>query len=132
LTRGERAPAVAAAAEDLLRRAYAAFNARDIDAALALMQPDVDWPNAWEGGRAHGHEAVRGYWSRQFAAIDSNVQPLAFSQLTDGRIAVDVLQVVRHLDGSRIAEAHVVHVYTLADGLVARMDVVDPSLPRPR
>jgi ketosteroid isomerase-like protein len=47
--------------ERLLRRAYAAFNARDIDAALALMHPDVDWPNGMEGGREVGHEAVRTY-----------------------------------------------------------------------
>jgi ketosteroid isomerase-like protein len=33
----------------LLRRAYDAFNARDVDAVLALLQPDVDWPNAMEG-----------------------------------------------------------------------------------
>jgi SnoaL-like domain len=35
---------------------YAAFNARDIDALLEQMTPDLDWPNAWEGGRLHGHE----------------------------------------------------------------------------
>ena len=29
----------------LVREAYAAFNARDIECALTLMQPDVDWPN---------------------------------------------------------------------------------------
>jgi hypothetical protein len=33
-----------------LRATYAAFNARDIDAVLAQMTADVDWPNAWEGG----------------------------------------------------------------------------------
>jgi len=37
--------------ESLLRSAYSAFNARDIEAALELMHPEVDWPNAWEGGR---------------------------------------------------------------------------------
>ena len=31
--------------EDLLRKTHAAFNARDIEAVLAVMQPDVDWPN---------------------------------------------------------------------------------------
>jgi ketosteroid isomerase-like protein len=29
---------------ELLRAAYTAFNVRDIDAALALMTPDVVWP----------------------------------------------------------------------------------------
>jgi hypothetical protein len=31
---------------ELLRAAYAGFNARDIDAALALMTPEVEWPRA--------------------------------------------------------------------------------------
>jgi hypothetical protein len=44
---------------ELLTRAYTAFNARDIDAVLSLMHPDVDWPNAWEGGRVVGHAGVR-------------------------------------------------------------------------
>ena len=39
------------AEEDLIRRGYDAFNRRDIDGALSLMQPDVDWPNGMEGGR---------------------------------------------------------------------------------
>lgn len=43
--------------EDVLRAAYAAFNARDLAAALELMHPEVDWPNAWEGGRVVGREA---------------------------------------------------------------------------
>ena len=53
---------------------YAAFNARDIDAVLARLDADVDWPNAWEGGRLRGREAVRAYWTRQWAAIDGRVR----------------------------------------------------------
>ena len=45
--------------------------------------------------------------------------------------AVDVLIVVRDRDGRRIGEQHVVHVFTLEDGLVARMDVADPGRPAP-
>jgi hypothetical protein len=113
------------AAEGLLRRAYEAFNARDVDAALALMRPDVDWPNAIEGGRVRGHDAVRAYWAGQFAEIDPRVEPLRLAQREDGRIAVDVHQVVRTLAGETIAEGRVVHVYALRDGLVERMDIED-------
>jgi len=35
---------------ELLRAAYAAFNARDFDAAFATMAPDVAWPRAFKGG----------------------------------------------------------------------------------
>jgi hypothetical protein len=38
--------------ERLLLRAYQAFNARDDEAALALLHPDVDWPNGIPYGAA--------------------------------------------------------------------------------
>jgi hypothetical protein len=33
------------AVRPMLERTYAAFKARDVDAVLAAMHPDVDWPN---------------------------------------------------------------------------------------
>ena len=57
----------------LLRAAYAAFNARDIDAALATMAPDVAWPKAFKGGFARGHQEVRAYWTEQWSEIDPRV-----------------------------------------------------------
>jgi hypothetical protein len=109
--------------EELLRRAYAAFNARDIDAAVALMHPDVDWPNGMDGGRERGRDAVRAYWTRQFELIDSHVEPVGFDVDDEGRVVVDVDQVVRNLEGDVLSEGRVRHVYTLREGLVARMDI---------
>jgi hypothetical protein len=109
--------------ERLLRRAYEAFNARDIDGALALMQPDVDWPNGMEGGRELGHDAVRAYWTRQFGLIDSHVEPEGFEVDQEGRIVADVHQVVRDLEGAVLSDGRVRHVYTFRKGLVARMDI---------
>ena len=113
--------------EELLRRAYEAFNARDIDAALDLMHPEVDWPNAIAGGRVVGHDGVRAYWAAQFAEIDPRVEPVRIVQRINGRYAVDVHQIVRALDGSVIVENDVGHVYELRDGLVARMDIEEPG-----
>jgi hypothetical protein len=90
---------------------------------IAAMHDDVDWPNAWEGGRVHGRAAVRDYWARQFAEIDPQVTPTAFAQRPDGRIAVTVHQVVRDPRGALLSEGDVAHVYALRDGLVERMDV---------
>jgi hypothetical protein len=53
-----------------LARLYEAFNARDIDAALAVMHPHVKWPNGWEGGHVVGHEAVCAYWTPQWTELD--------------------------------------------------------------
>jgi ketosteroid isomerase-like protein len=108
-----------------LEALYSAFNARDLEGVLAAMAPDVDWPNAWEGGRVVGREAVRAYWTRQWAQISPTVTPVRTTALADGRVAVEVAQVVRSLDGTLLREATVRHVYTFRDGLVARMDVAD-------
>jgi hypothetical protein len=109
--------------EALLRRAYDAFNARDVGAVVAVMHADVDWPNAFEGGRVRGHDEVRAYWARQFEQIDPEVTPGGFDERPDGRIAVAVHQVVRSPTGDLLSEGDVVHVYALRDGLVERMDV---------
>ena len=109
--------------DQLLRQAYAAFNARDIDGALALMHPEVHWPNGMEGGHERGHGAVRAYWTRQFAMIDSHVEPEGFERDDEGRIVVDVYQVVRDLEGSVLSDGRVRHIYTLRDGLVSRMEI---------
>jgi SnoaL-like domain len=91
------------------------------------VHPDVDWPNAWEGGRVRGREAVEAYWARQFEQISSRVEPQAFSREEDGTIAVDVHQVVHEVgSGKLVSDSRVVHRWRLEDGLVVRMDVAGP------
>jgi hypothetical protein len=104
---------------------YYAFNARELETVLAQLSEQVDWPNAWEGGRVLGRDAVRDYWLRQWSEIDPTVQPKTVSELPDGRIAVDLRQTVRALDGTVLAESDVRHVYRLDGDLVVRMDVED-------
>lgn len=112
-------------AEQILRAGYAAFNARDLDAAIEQMHPDVDWPNAWEGGRVRGHADVRAYWERQFAAISSQVEPERFTEESDGSITVDVHQVVHDAQtGELLADSRIRHRYWLDGDLIVRMDVV--------
>jgi ketosteroid isomerase-like protein len=111
---------------NVLRRAYSAFNAREIDAAVELMHPEVNWPNAWEGGRVLGRSAVRDYWTRQFNAISSKVEPEAFTEERDGAVTVDARQVVREADTDKlISDSRVRHRYRFEEGLVIRMDVVE-------
>jgi hypothetical protein len=112
---------------ELLKAAYAAFNARNIDAALATMAHDVSWPKAFKGGFAHGHEAVRAYWTEQWSEIDPHVEPVSFHRERDGRVLVEVHQVVRDLAGTVLADVHVGHRFTLANGVLQAMEVC--SLP---
>jgi ketosteroid isomerase-like protein len=107
---------------ELLRAAYAAFNARDIDAALALMTPDVEWPRAFKGGFVHGPEEIRAYWTEQWNEISPHVEPVAFHQ-EDGRVLVEVHQVVRDLAGGVLADGHVLHRFTIEQGSIRRMEV---------
>jgi ketosteroid isomerase-like protein len=109
---------------DVLTKAYAAFNARDMDAVLAAMHTDVDWPNGWEGGRVRGHEQVRDYWTRQWAAIDPTVEPVGFSTDQEGRTVVSARQVVRDLHGRVVSDGMVVHAYRIQDGLIRSMEIL--------
>ena len=109
---------------ELLRAAYAAFNARDADAALALMTPDVAWPRAFKGGFVRGPEEVRAYWTEQWSEIDPKVEPVAFHPEEDGRILVEVHQVVRDRSGTLLADDRVAHRFTLDHGLIKSMEVV--------
>ncbi len=107
----------------LLRAAYTAFNARDIDAALATMTPDVAWPRAFKGGFVRGPDEVRAYWTEQWSEINPHVEPVAFYPQDAGHILVDVHQVVRDLAGAVLADEHVGHRFTLAHGLIQAMEV---------
>jgi ketosteroid isomerase-like protein len=110
-------------AQTVLERTYAAFNARDIDAVLAVMRPDVVWPNGMEGGTFVGHAAVRAYWTRQWGLIDPRVEPRGFTVEADGRVAVAVHQVVRDLAGTVLKDDMVQHVYAFHDGLIESMEI---------
>src|SRR6185295_6585737 len=108
---------------ELLKRTYAAFNARDIDAVLAAMAADVDWPNGWEGGRVYGHQGVRDYWVRQWASIDPHVEPVKIDTDTLGRAVVTVHAHIRDLAGNVISDGFVEHVYLIEDGLIRSMEI---------
>jgi hypothetical protein len=108
--------------QTLLARAYAAFNDRDIERALALMSENVSWPKASEGGRVVGKEEVRSYWTRQWREFDPHVEPLEMID-REGVTEVRVHQIVKSLGGDVLSESEVRHVYTVVNGLIERMDV---------
>jgi hypothetical protein len=109
--------------ETLLAQAYSAFNRRNIDAALALMADNVSWPKASEGGHVIGKQEIRAYWTRQWQAFDPHVEPLEIVVRPDGKTEVRVHQLVKSLSGQVLSDSEVWHVFTLADGLIERMDL---------
>lgn len=107
----------------LIAQAYSAFNRRDIDGALAVMNENVDWPKASEGGRAVGKEEIRAYWTRQWTEFNPHVEPIEVIESEAGRTDVKVHQLVRDLNGDIISDQILSHVFTIANGLIERMDI---------
>ncbi len=109
-------------AQALLTRLYEAYNRRDFTAFSALLTADVDWPDQVQSGRLIGHDAIAAYWAANDKVITIDAAPVSFAAQPDGRIAVDVNQIVRNLAGQVWSDSCVRHVFTLRDGKVARMD----------
>ena len=109
--------------QTLIAQAYSAFNQRNVDGALALMSENVSWPKASEGGRVVGKEEIRSYWTRQWKDFDPHVKPLEVIDQEGGTTDVKVHQLVKSLGGDVLSDSEVWHVYTIANGLIERMDL---------
>lgn len=116
----------------ILKHIYDRFNARDIDNVLAMLADDVIWANGMDGGHVHGLEAVREYWTRQWAIVSPHVEPVRFAERVDGSVAVEVQQSVHDLQGQPLqGQTHglkdktILHVFHLHGGKVTRFDIQD-------
>ena len=115
---------------ELLQRIYDCFNARDLDGVLAVLADDVVWANGMEGGHVHGREAMRAYWTRQWAIVSPHVEPVGFQRRADGTIVAEVRQSVRDLEGKPIqGQAHslndkmVGHIFRFRDSKITHFDI---------
>jgi ketosteroid isomerase-like protein len=115
---------------EIVRRMYDCFNARDIDGVLAVLADDVAWANGMEGGTVQGREAVREYWTRQWAMVSPHVEPVSFHRAADGAIVAEVRQTVRDLEGKPLhdqthglKDKTVGHVFRFHNGKVTRFDI---------
>ena len=120
---------------EVLRAMYRCFNARDVDGVLAALAEDVVWANGMEGGHVHGREAVRDYWTRQWAIVSPHVEPVSFSRgPAEGSMVVEVTQTVRDLEGKPLQDqTHglkdrtVGHLFHFREGKVVRFDLREDS-----
>jgi hypothetical protein len=109
--------------EALIKNAYVAFNARDINAILRVMHPEVKWPKAFEGDYVKGRNEVSAYWTRQWKEINPKVTPVAFRERENGTLEVEVDQLVKTLDGDILFDGKVKHIYLIVNGLIQQMDI---------
>lgn len=108
----------------LIQRLFEAFNRRDIEAILSALSEDVDWPDAIEGGRVRGREAVSRYWTEQFKLIRVEHTLTEIADTAEGNIRVRSLQLVRNLEGQLWSESPVNFTFAFDEaGLITRMDV---------
>ena len=70
-----------------------------------------------------GKEEIRSYWTRQWKEFDPHVEPLAVIDREGGITDVKVHQLVKSLGGEVLSDSEVWHVYTIANGLIERMDL---------
>ena len=110
---------------EFLKQIYRRFNAREMENVLAAMHEHVMWANGMEGGHERGQDAVRNYWTRQWAMVDPHVEPVAFSKGPAGEAIVEVHQVVRDLNGNLLLDQMVGHIFTIEEGLIRRFDIRD-------
>jgi hypothetical protein len=109
------------AQKELPEALYSAFNARQIDAVLAMLPPGIDWPDVYEGGRIIGRPAVRDYRQRQWAEIDPNVAPTGILRRPNGEVEVKVNQTVHDRKRSLLGEDDVLPNYVFDGNRISRM-----------
>ncbi|WP_316762225.1 nuclear transport factor 2 family protein [Pedobacter aquatilis] len=109
----------------IIKTAYQAFNARDIDSVFKLMHNNVHWPKAFEGGYVIGLDAVREYWTSQWKEINPRVDPTSIVERPDEKYEILVHQLVKDLDGNVIFDGMTKHIYSFKNHLIYRMDIED-------
>lgn len=117
---------------ELIKDLYDRFNSRDVEGVLTALADDVAWANGMDGGHVHGRDAVRDYWTRQWAMVSPHVVPVAFRDADTGVVTVEVIQTVFDLDGLPLSgQSHglkdktVTHVFVVAGDKIARFDIQD-------
>jgi nuclear transport factor 2 (NTF2) superfamily protein len=107
----------------LLRNLYEAFNKREFEKIISMMQPDVKWANGMEGGFVYGRDAVREYWRKQFEVVQGQLRPLKFEMDENNRNVVTIHLVVRDLEGNVLVEKTVQQIFTIENGLISIFEI---------
>lgn len=103
----------------LLRSAYAAFNRGDIDSAVAVLDPNIDWvePSEFPGGGAYkGREGAKQYLTQSRAGCEQVIsKPVKFIP-AGARIVVFVHPRVLPKGSDQWQEIDLADVYTFSGG----------------
>ena len=110
---------------DRIRHAYDAWNRRDIEAAMAFLDEDVEWEmsGAIVGTEAayRGHEGVRRWWLQFLEPFDSvTIEPL---EVIESRADVVLVRLSLRATGRQGIEVDlpISHLYELRGGKAVRV-----------
>jgi SnoaL-like protein len=106
----------------LVAKLYQALNDRKLDAALAILDPGVDWDDG-RGGSVQGPEAVGVLLQSQWAENDPTLAPQAYETDDAGWTVVEVREITRAQDGSQRRERVIRHVFLIEGGLISSMAI---------
>ena len=113
---------------DLIRKGIEAFNARDFDAALAMLRADVTWERflsrtETDSPVVSGKVELREVWESQVQAVDIRIEVEEIISAGENRV-VTPARMVAQGSGSKIKlSAAVTWVWTFdASGLIASVE----------
>lgn len=109
--------------QEFLQNLYDAFNNREIETIISFMRPDVKWANGVQGGFVYGRDAVREYWCNQFKHIQVELETLKFETDENNRNVVTAHQIIKDLQGNLLADATIVQIFTIEDGLISLYEI---------
>jgi ketosteroid isomerase-like protein len=107
---------------ELYRRAVEAFNARDLDAMLVVVDPSCQWHSTFAavyGGVYHGHDGIR-KWHRDMEDAwgeDIRLEPEAYFDLGEHTLLVAKMHGRGQHSGAEVVMP-AVHVFRWRDGLI--------------
>lgn len=123
------APALAQGAQDdapeaVVERALKAHNAHDIDAFVATLAEDVKFLSLDGEVMVEGRDTVRDIWTQRFADYPDLRADIPNRHVIGNRV-VDYELLRMHGDEGEAVE--LVAIYTVEDGLIQTMHVVQPK-----
>ena len=107
---------------DLYRRFVKAFNARDVEALVALFDPEIEFHSIFAavgGAPYHGHDGIR-KWHQDFEEVwgdEIRAEPEAFFDLGEHMLVLQVLRGRGRQSGAEV-EMPFFHVAKWREGLM--------------
>ncbi|MBL8536540.1 MAG: SgcJ/EcaC family oxidoreductase [Hyphomonadaceae bacterium] len=108
---------------DLVQRQFDAYNAQNMEAFIATYAADCVIADLNGAVTQNGREAIRARYEAMFAEFPENRARLV-SRIALGGVVIDHEDVSRGPNGPRF---EAIAIYTVKDGLIARVDFVRAS-----